>query len=87
MHLASFALSQREERASRATVIGNSVNVASRVESLCSKLGVSILATDDFVQRLSSGKRDWAFKGEYLLKGVTDPVGVHELQLRPEESS
>lgn len=68
------------------TVIGNSVNVASRVESLCSKLGASILATDDFIQRLSSGRRDWAFKGEHLLKGVTDPVGVHELQLRREES-
>lgn len=54
------------------TVIGHSVNLAARVEALCSDLGASLLATEDFASR-STG---WVREGEHTLKGVLAPVMV-----------
>jgi len=61
------------------TVIGPSVNLACRVEGLCSTLQASVLATEEFVN-LDPGKGSWGCRGEFLLKGVPNTVSVFELQ-------
>jgi len=60
------------------TVLGPSVNLASRTESLCSKLGAQVLATEDFVN-LEGQSDAWKERGEYHVKGVEDAVKVFEL--------
>jgi adenylate cyclase len=61
------------------TVIGPHVNLASRIESLCSKLHVDILASENF-KKLSGGcPVAWTSHGEHQVKGVPQPVGVYEL--------
>lgn len=55
------------------TVIGAAVNVAARVEALCSRLGENILATDTFVAQVSES---FVSQGSHALKGVDDPVEV-----------
>jgi adenylate cyclase len=53
------------------TVIGNGVNVASRVEGLCSKLQARSLATGTFFLNLVQND-DWQCHGNQKLKGVSD---------------
>uniref|UniRef100_A0A7S3LJJ9 Guanylate cyclase domain-containing protein n=1 Tax=Amphora coffeiformis TaxID=265554 RepID=A0A7S3LJJ9_9STRA len=60
------------------TVLGPSVNLASRTESLCSKLGAKVLATGDFV-KLEGHSHAWKERGEHQVKGVEKPVAVFEL--------
>ena len=60
------------------TVIGPSVNLASRVEGLCPKLGSCVLATENFVEH-DPEPTCWDCRGEHTLKGVADPVTVFEL--------
>jgi len=55
------------------TVIGPSVNIASRIESLCSELGQSLLVSAEFVEGSSL---TWRSMGAHSLKGVADPVEV-----------
>ncbi len=55
------------------TVIGRTVNLASRVEGLCGKLGESLLATREVVEPAGVG---WSTRGLHALKGVADPVEV-----------
>lgn len=55
------------------TVIGSSVNIASRVEGLCSTLDETVLATRDFVECSSLS---WRSLGNHQLKGVVEPVEV-----------
>jgi len=59
------------------TVIGPSVNLASRVEGLCSKLSAKVLASEAFVVRDDSGF--WHCLGKHVVKGHTEPVSVYEL--------
>ena len=56
------------------TVIGDAVNVASRIESLCPTLGQSLLASDEFVR---NSKQSWIPMGRQTLKGVTEPIEVY----------
>jgi adenylate cyclase len=61
------------------TVIGPAVNLASRIEGLCSKLGArSVLASQDFIQR-DVEEEAWDLLGDYDVKGVSKPVSVYEL--------
>lgn len=77
------------------TVIGPAVNLAARVEGLCSSLGARILATgavrfwDDVDESDSDeeGKASdiyiegdrWRHRGQHPVKGVPEPVEVYEL--------
>jgi len=54
------------------TVIGESVNLAARVEGLCSRTGETVLATDAVASR-SPGWREF---DSFDVKGVGEPVGV-----------
>lgn len=58
------------------TVIGRDVNIASRVEALCSQTGFPLLATPS-VRAVS--KRHWQDAGEHMLKGVSEPVTLYRL--------
>ena len=60
------------------TVIGPAVNLASRVEGLCKKLKVSVLATKEFTKR--DAQTAWAPAGKHWVKGVKLPVAVYDLQ-------
>lgn len=60
------------------TVIGSDVNVASRVESLCSQTGFPLLATQNV--RAASDRR-WQEIGAHTLKGVAEPVTVYQLEV------
>ncbi len=57
------------------TVIGSAVNLAARVESLCGRLGVSVLGTKAFASRASAG---WTKQGEHSVKGLDEPVEVYQ---------
>jgi len=57
------------------TVIGSAVNLAARVESLCGRLGVSVLATQAFASRANAG---WVQVGEHRVKGIDTPVAVYQ---------
>jgi len=61
------------------TVLGPHVNLASRTESLCSKLGAQVLCTSDFVKLDHDGVDCWVSQGEHLVKGVANPVEVYKL--------
>jgi len=55
------------------TAIGDAINVASRVESMCAHVERSILATQVFVDLAGAqGKR----LGNFPLKGVSEPVAI-----------
>ncbi|MEM8703006.1 MAG: adenylate/guanylate cyclase domain-containing protein [Pseudomonadota bacterium] len=55
------------------TVIGSSVNIASRIEGLCGMLGETVLASADFVEK---SRKSWRSIGQHELKGVADPVEI-----------
>lgn len=57
------------------TVMGKAVNLCARIESLCSRLSASLLASQDFVDLDKEG-RGWKNMGEYELKGIQAPVRV-----------
>jgi hypothetical protein len=67
------------------TVIGPAVNLASRVEGLCSELGADVLATAEFVKydcdKTEGSKILWKNRGSHATKGFDDPVTVFELDL------
>jgi len=64
------------------TVLGSAVNLASRTEGLCSKLGANVLATGNFVA-LDGNPEAWKNRGEHVVKGVEDPVAIYELTETP----
>ncbi|MFT5587132.1 MAG: adenylate cyclase [Cognaticolwellia sp.] len=56
------------------TVIGSAVNLAARIEGLCSPLGASVLASEAFQARAPA---DWADCGAHRLKGVAEPAQIY----------
>lgn len=59
------------------TVIGDTVNVAARVEHLTRDTGDAILITDATRTALSSPKPRSTKRGAFLLRGKTSAVTVH----------
>jgi len=69
------------------TVIGDGVNLASRLESACKQYGARILVSDSTVTRLRATYRTREVD-QVVVKGKTRPVRVHEvLDYHTEESS
>lgn len=60
------------------TAIGNSVNLASRMEGLNKFLGTTILATGD-LQKATTDLFCWRYMGKFILKGFEKSVDVYEL--------
>ena len=69
------------------TVLGPHVNLASRTESLCSKLGAQVLCTSDFVDLDHNGSDQWISQGEHYVKGVSEPVHIFKLKQEYDSTS
>jgi class 3 adenylate cyclase len=59
------------------TVIGDTVNIASRVEAYCRPLNAAVLVTGDFVEALRA-------EGSFELAGIFADEGMHRLRGRAE---
>ncbi|MCR9214087.1 MAG: adenylate/guanylate cyclase domain-containing protein [Proteobacteria bacterium] len=66
------------------TVIGPSVNLASRIESLTRELGEDILISEDFATRHSA---EFVSKGEFSLKGIETPQSVYAIAVPLDQSN
>lgn len=60
------------------TPMGDTVNVASRLEGLNKQYGTRIIVGESVKQRAEAG-RDFLFLGEVAVKGRTEPVKIYEL--------
>jgi adenylate cyclase len=68
------------------TVIGENVNLASRLEGLNKHLGTSVLATRE-IQRTVEGKMPTRLVGHFRFKGLDQVVEVHELIIAEGEAA
>ena len=64
------------------TVLGNSVNLAARIEGQCSSFGAKVLASESFVKRDRSSSF-WKKVGTRSLKGIKDEVSLYEISEEP----
>jgi class 3 adenylate cyclase len=67
------------------TVVGDTVNIASRVEAYCRVLNATVLVTGDFMQSLlAEGSFDIAKaftnEGKHLLRGCKEPIQLYSLK-------
>ena len=67
-------------------VIGDTVNVAARVEHLTRETGDGILATEATRCLLSESAGEFEPRGEFALKGVSEPVPIYSLSPALDES-
>lgn len=63
------------------TVIGDTVNIASRIESLNRQLGTEILVSGSFAARLEGNKYQKKDMGEHRIRGVSEPVNVLSIEM------
>ena len=68
-------------------VIGDPVNVAARVENLTRETGDSVLVTEATRCLLSDGAEALESRGDFALKGVSEPVPIYALSPSLDESS
>jgi adenylate cyclase len=68
-------------------VIGDPVNVAARVENLTRETGDVVLVTEATRCLLSDGARELESRGDFALKGVSEPVPIYALSLSLDENS
>ena len=62
-----------------AATIADTVNTASRIESLTKHYGVSILLSEDCIKQMGSPENfDFRFLGKVQVKGKKEPVGLYE---------
>jgi class 3 adenylate cyclase len=63
-----------------ATVIGDAVNLSSRLETLTKQLGAGLLVSEQVAARLPTDlMRDVRFLGPFAVKGKSQGIGVHEV--------
>ena len=67
-------------------VIGDTVNVAARVEQLTRETGDVVLLTEATRCLLTDGSEDLEPRGSFALKGVSEPVPIYAVQLHLDES-
>jgi adenylate cyclase len=68
------------------TVIGDPVNVAARVEQLTRETGDVVLVTEATRCLLSDGDHQLVQRGDFALKGVSEPVPIYALALSLDKS-
>jgi adenylate cyclase len=68
------------------TVIGDPVNVAARVERLTRETGDVVLVTEATRCLLSDGDHELLGRGDFALKGVSEPVPIYALALSLDKS-
>ena len=68
-------------------VIGDTVNVAARVEQLTRETGDVVLLTEATRALLTAGPENLEPRGPFALKGVAEPVPMYALALEVDESS
>ncbi|HNF28178.1 MAG TPA: adenylate/guanylate cyclase domain-containing protein, partial [Leptospiraceae bacterium] len=61
------------------TVIGDTVNLASRIESLTKQYSAEILVSYDVVKFLSSTKYQWKEIDSVTVRGKTKPVSLFQI--------
>lgn len=61
------------------TVIGNTVNIASRLEGLNRTLGTKFLVTSDFYHDLPVGRVTNHSKGQHNIRGIPEAIEIMEL--------
>jgi adenylate cyclase len=69
------------------TVIGDPVNVAARVEHLTRETGDVVLLTEATRCLLSDTEVELEERGDFALKGVSEPVPIYAMCVRLDESS
>jgi class 3 adenylate cyclase len=69
------------------TVIGDPVNVAARVEHLTRETGDVVLVTEATRCLLSDGDFELQERGDFALKGVSEPVPIYALALSLDKST
>ena len=68
-------------------VIGDPVNVAARVENLTRETGDVVLLTEATRCLLSDDGDKLVARGDFALKGVSEPVPIYALELTLDKSS
>jgi class 3 adenylate cyclase len=68
------------------TVIGDPVNIAARVEHLTRETGDVVLVTEATRCLLSDGDHQLRPRGDFALKGVSEPVPIYALALSLDKS-
>lgn len=58
------------------TVIGDAVNLASRLESMTKELGVPVVATGETMSQ-AAGHFSWSDHGQRAVRGKRDPIHLH----------
>lgn len=65
------------------TVIGDTVNIASRLEAMTKEKGVAAIVSDETLRRTSSAPFDFESLGTVAIRGRVQPLDVHSLKEFP----